>query len=56
MIYMINSFDFQEPDVSFSLKTNCDLEIRKLEKTVPLIQIDSDKLNIPLYISTTRVK
>ena len=26
MIYMINSFEFQETVVSFSLKTNCKLE------------------------------
>ena len=66
MIYMINSFEFQETNFSSSLKANYKLKIRKLEKTVPLIRIASDKLkasgrclhgnNIPLHILTTRVK
>ena len=46
MIYVMNSFEFQETDVSFSLKTNCKPKSRKLEKTIPpLIQIASGKLN-----------
>ena len=45
MIYMIDSFEFQETEVSFSLKTNCKPKTRKLEKAIPLIQIASDKLN-----------
>ena len=39
MIYISNPFEFQETDVSFSLKTNCKPKSRKLEKTIPLIQI-----------------
>ena len=45
MIYMINSFEFQETNVSFSLDTNNEPKNRKLEKTTQLIQIVSDKSN-----------
>ena len=41
---MINSFEFQESNVSFSLNTNNKPKSRKLEKTILLIQIFSDKL------------
>ena len=43
MIYMINSFDFKKL-MAFSLKTSYKPESRKSEKTIPLIQIVSDKL------------
>ena len=43
MIYKINSFEFEETDVSFSLNTNNKPKSRKLEKTIRLIQIVSDK-------------
>ena len=39
MIYMINSFEFQGTDGFYSLKTNYKTKSRKLEKTIPLIQI-----------------
>ena len=45
MIYIINSFEFRETNVSFSLDTNNKPESRKLERTIPLIQIVFDKLN-----------
>ena len=41
MIYMINSFEFQGTSVSFSLNANSKPKSRKLEKTIPLIQIVS---------------
>ena len=37
MIYMINSFEFQETDGFYSLKTNYKHKSRKLEKTISLI-------------------
>ena len=45
MIYAINSFEFQETNVSLSLNTNNKPKSRKLQKTIPLIQIFSDKLS-----------
>ena len=51
MIYMINSFEFQETDGFQSLKTNYKAKSRKLEKTIPLIQIALDKLNQWLLIA-----
>ena len=46
MIYMINFFEFQETNVSFSLKTICKPKSRKLEKTIRLILIASDKSSL----------
>ena len=45
MIYMINSFECQENDFSFSLNTNEKPKSTKLEKTILLIQIFSDRLS-----------
>ena len=47
MIHMINSFEFQETNVnvSSSLKTNYKPKSRKLEKTIPIIQIAMEKLD-----------
>ena len=64
MIYMINSVEFQET-ASFSQDANSKPKSRKLEKTILMTQIVSDKLsrgcclhrsNIPLYILITKVK
>ena len=35
MIYVINSLEFQETNVSFSLNTNKKPKSRKLDKTIP---------------------
>ena len=51
MNYTISSFEFQETGDSFSLKINCKPESRKLEKTIPLIQVASDKLDQWLLFS-----
>ena len=45
MIEIIDSFEFQEINVCFCLITNIKPESIKLEKTIPLIQIVSDKLS-----------
>ena len=45
MIYMINSFEFQETNRFHSLKTSYKPKKRKSEKTIPLIQTALDKLN-----------
>ena len=45
MIYMINSIEFQETNGFYSLTTDCKPKSRKLEKTVPHIQIALAKLN-----------
>ena len=48
---MINSFEFQETSISFSLYRNNKPKGRKLERTIPLIQIVSDKLSQWLLFS-----
>ena len=45
MIYLINSFEFQEINDFYSLKTNFKPKSKKVKKTIPLIQIASEKLN-----------
>ena len=50
MVYMINPYEFQETDASFSLDTNNKRKSRQFEKTIPLIQIISDKCMHGNYI------
>ena len=45
IIYVIDSFEFQETNVPFSLNTNNKPISRKLEKTIPLIKTFSYKIS-----------
>ena len=45
MVYMISSLELQKNNVCFSLNTNNKPKSRKLEETMPVIQIVPHKLN-----------
>ena len=50
MVYMINSFEFLESDAHYSLNTKYKPRSRELEKTMPLIQIVSAKLQLVVAV------